>query len=117
MTKTTEAVSIPIEAGWTDIREGVRRICEQYPNAYWVKLDHESAYPLRHHPAQDTRRQEGQRPLRRQRPEGVDVPRAAVRPDAAACPHHAARQGEEALRWALRFPRRSARGQGERCRD
>ena len=45
MTTSTDAVSIPIEAGWTDIREGVQRICEQYPNAYWMKLDHESAYP------------------------------------------------------------------------
>ena len=46
MTKSTEAVSIPLDPGWADIREGVGRICEQYPNAYWVKKDHESAYPL-----------------------------------------------------------------------
>ena len=46
MTKSTEPVSIPLEPGWADIREGVRRICEQYPNAYWVKKDHEGAYPL-----------------------------------------------------------------------
>ena len=46
MTKSTEAVSIPLEPGWAEIREGVRRICEQYPNAYWMKLDHESAYPF-----------------------------------------------------------------------
>jgi len=46
MTKSTEAVTIPIEAGWAEIREGVGHICEQYPNAYWTKLDHESAYPL-----------------------------------------------------------------------
>ncbi len=38
-------VSIPIDPGWEDIREGVRRICEQFPNEYWVKLDHEAAYP------------------------------------------------------------------------
>jgi len=46
MTKPTEAVSIPLDPGWDEIREGVARICEQYPNAYWVKLDHESAYPF-----------------------------------------------------------------------
>jgi alkylation response protein AidB-like acyl-CoA dehydrogenase len=46
MAKSTEAVTIPIEPGWDEIREGVRRICEQYPNAYWMKLDHESAYPF-----------------------------------------------------------------------
>lgn len=39
------SVSIPIERGWEDIREGVARICEQFPNAYWVKNDHEAAYP------------------------------------------------------------------------
>jgi alkylation response protein AidB-like acyl-CoA dehydrogenase len=38
-------VSIPIDRGWEDIREGVRRICERFPNDYWVKLDHEAAYP------------------------------------------------------------------------
>jgi acyl-CoA dehydrogenase len=43
----TEAapVSIPIDLGWGDIREGVRRICERFANDYWVKLDHEAAYP------------------------------------------------------------------------
>jgi acyl-CoA dehydrogenase len=40
-----EPVSIPIERGWEDIREGVARICEGFPNEYWVKLDHEAAYP------------------------------------------------------------------------
>ena len=37
--------SIPIDRGWEDIREGVGRICERFPNEYWVKLDHEAAYP------------------------------------------------------------------------
>ena len=45
MTNRGDALAIPLEPGWADIREGVRRLCEQYPNAYWVKLDHESAYP------------------------------------------------------------------------
>src|SRR5215470_4818589 len=46
MIHTREAVSIAIEPGWTEIREGVRRICAEYPNAYWVRLDHAGAYPL-----------------------------------------------------------------------
>jgi acyl-CoA dehydrogenase len=37
--------SIPLDPGWDEIREGVRRICEAFPNAYWMKLDHESDYP------------------------------------------------------------------------
>ena len=30
---------------FTDIREGVRNICEQFPNTYWQKLDSKRAYP------------------------------------------------------------------------
>jgi acyl-CoA dehydrogenase len=45
MTSSSDAVSIPIERGWEDIREGVRRICDAFPNEYWVKNDHEAAYP------------------------------------------------------------------------
>lgn len=45
MANEPAAVTIPIDAGWGDIREGVRRICERFPNEYWVKLDHEAAYP------------------------------------------------------------------------
>ena len=30
---------------FTDIREGVRNICEQFPNKYWQELDSERAYP------------------------------------------------------------------------
>ena len=45
MSKLPEGVSIPLDPGWAEIREGVKRICEQYPNAYWVKLDHEAGYP------------------------------------------------------------------------
>ena len=30
---------------FTDIREGVSNICEQFPNKYWQKLDSERAYP------------------------------------------------------------------------
>ncbi|HWA47486.1 MAG TPA: acyl-CoA dehydrogenase family protein [Dongiaceae bacterium] len=45
MTKASEGVSIPLDPGWEDIREGVRRICERFPNEYWVKNDHAAAYP------------------------------------------------------------------------
>src|SRR5688572_6473798 len=45
MSNKAETVSIPLDPGWGEIREGVRRICDAFPNAYWVKLDHESAYP------------------------------------------------------------------------
>jgi len=41
----TIAVSLLLDPGWGDIREGVRRICERFLNEYWVKLDHEAAYP------------------------------------------------------------------------
>jgi alkylation response protein AidB-like acyl-CoA dehydrogenase len=45
MTKTSDGVAIPLDPGWDDIREGVKRICERYPNEYWLKLDHASSYP------------------------------------------------------------------------
>ena len=45
MTNTSDAASISIEHGWADIRDGVRGVCERFPNDYWVKLDHEAAYP------------------------------------------------------------------------
>jgi alkylation response protein AidB-like acyl-CoA dehydrogenase len=45
MTDNTTAPTLHLDAGWGDIREGVRRICDRFPNEYWVKLDHEGAYP------------------------------------------------------------------------
>ena len=45
MTADLSGVSLPLDAGWSDIRDGVRRICEQFPNDYWVKLDHAADYP------------------------------------------------------------------------
>ncbi len=45
MTDSDTPVSLPLDSGWSDIRDGVRRICEGFPNEYWVKLDHEAAYP------------------------------------------------------------------------
>ena len=32
-------------AGYSDIREGVSRLCEDFPGEYWRKLDKEGAYP------------------------------------------------------------------------
>jgi acyl-CoA dehydrogenase len=45
MSNKSESLSIPLDPGWDEVREGVRRICEEFPNPYWVKLDHNSAYP------------------------------------------------------------------------
>ena len=64
----------------------------------------------RHDGAEDDGAARGQRCLRRQRPEDLDLARRAFRPDAAARPHHAGRSGEEAHRGAVGVPRRHARG-------
>ena len=45
MTDTKDALAIPLDPGWSEIRDGVRHICNEFPNAYWVKLDRDSAYP------------------------------------------------------------------------
>ncbi len=42
---TDSPIALPLEPQWTDIREGVGKICEGFPNAYWMKLDHEAGYP------------------------------------------------------------------------
>src|SRR5262249_66424 len=42
---TATALLLPLDPAWADIREGVRRICDGFPNDYWVKLDHEAGYP------------------------------------------------------------------------
>ena len=62
----------------------------------------------RHHLAAHLR-QTRRRPLRGERPEGLDQPRRALRPDAAARAHHAARPGEAAHRRAVHLHRRHAR--------
>jgi hypothetical protein len=59
----------------------------------------------RHDQAQDHRGPEG-RPLRRQRPEGVDLPHPALRPDDSPRPHYAARRGEEEVGRPVGLPRR-----------
>jgi acyl-CoA dehydrogenase len=45
MSDASIPVSLPLDPAWTDIREGVRRICDGFPNEYWVKLDHDGVYP------------------------------------------------------------------------
>jgi acyl-CoA dehydrogenase len=38
-------LSLPLDDPWADIREGVAAVCARFDNAYWMALDHESAYP------------------------------------------------------------------------
>jgi acyl-CoA dehydrogenase len=40
-----EDTSLPLTPQWEEIRDAVRRICDEFPNEYWVKLDQESQYP------------------------------------------------------------------------
>jgi acyl-CoA dehydrogenase len=41
----TMTPSIPLDQQWGEIRDGVKRVCDGFPNAYWMKLDREEAYP------------------------------------------------------------------------
>jgi alkylation response protein AidB-like acyl-CoA dehydrogenase len=38
-------LTMPLGPQWAEIRDGVTKVCEGFPNAYWTKLDKESAYP------------------------------------------------------------------------
>jgi len=38
-------VSVSIEEDFPEIRDGVRRICADFPNEYWRTLDETEAYP------------------------------------------------------------------------
>ena len=38
-------LTIPLFDQWGDLRDGVARICADFPNAYWADLDNRSAYP------------------------------------------------------------------------
>jgi alkylation response protein AidB-like acyl-CoA dehydrogenase len=42
---SSEAPAIPLDETWSEIREGVAQVCEAFPNDYWLKLDHDDAYP------------------------------------------------------------------------
>ncbi|MEM8838898.1 MAG: acyl-CoA dehydrogenase family protein, partial [Pseudomonadota bacterium] len=43
--ENANTIEMPVNPQWQDIREAVSKICEQFPNEYWLKLDHEAAYP------------------------------------------------------------------------
>ncbi|MCB1548848.1 MAG: acyl-CoA/acyl-ACP dehydrogenase [Hyphomicrobiaceae bacterium] len=34
-----------VDPDWREIREGVRKVCDDFPNEYWMKLDAASEYP------------------------------------------------------------------------
>ena len=38
-------ISIPAAEDWTDIRDAVAKLCEDFPNDYWLKLDKSDTYP------------------------------------------------------------------------
>lgn len=38
-------IAIPATEDWTDIRDGVARLCDDFPNDYWLKLDKADQYP------------------------------------------------------------------------
>ena len=40
-----ESATLALDPGWSEIRDGVRKICDRFPTAYWVDLDHRAAYP------------------------------------------------------------------------
>lgn len=39
------SISIPATEDWTDIRDAVAKLCEDFPNDYWLKLDKSDTYP------------------------------------------------------------------------
>ena len=41
----TTPVSMPLQDDYAEIRESVRRICADFPGAYWRELDEREAYP------------------------------------------------------------------------
>jgi acyl-CoA dehydrogenase len=45
MTASLSSPSIPLDQQWGDIRDGVKKVCDGFPNSYWLKLDHEAEYP------------------------------------------------------------------------
>jgi acyl-CoA dehydrogenase len=42
---TTSPLSMSLDTSWQEVRDGVRDVCASFGNDYWVKLDHDSAYP------------------------------------------------------------------------
>jgi acyl-CoA dehydrogenase len=45
MTASLSSPAIPLDQQWGDIRDGVKKVCDGFPNSYWLKLDHEAEYP------------------------------------------------------------------------
>ncbi len=45
MEHTTETLSIDVGEDYPEIRESVRRVCADFPGAYWRKLEEAEAYP------------------------------------------------------------------------
>jgi acyl-CoA dehydrogenase len=43
--KTTAELSVPLGDDYPEIREGVRRLCADFPGSYWRELDEKRAYP------------------------------------------------------------------------
>jgi acyl-CoA dehydrogenase len=35
----------PLDSLHSDIRDGVRAVCNQFDSAYWQKVDHDRVYP------------------------------------------------------------------------
>ena len=42
---TDTSPTMPVDLQWSEIREGVRQVCAEFTNDYWMKLDHASEYP------------------------------------------------------------------------
>ncbi len=42
---TSDMVSMPVDTTWNDIRDAVARLCDDFPNEYWLDLDKNDAYP------------------------------------------------------------------------
>jgi len=41
----SDALAMPLGEDWAEIRDAVSRLCDDFPNDYWVRLDHEDRYP------------------------------------------------------------------------
>jgi alkylation response protein AidB-like acyl-CoA dehydrogenase len=41
----SDGLTMPVGPRWSEIRAGIAEICKGFPNDYWVRLDHEAAYP------------------------------------------------------------------------
>ena len=45
MDDSENRVVMAVDPDWREIREGVRKVCDDFPNEYWMKLDAASEYP------------------------------------------------------------------------